>query len=301
MPELLPAHTSVESRLWVLAIAPNRKITFRIMPASSKYRTMKNRFKQALIEKRAQIGLWQGLASPYTAEICAGAGFDWLLFDGEHSPTDIPMLLSQLQAIGATSAEAVARPPVGEPWLIKQYLDLGFRTLLVPMVNSAAEAGALVQSCRYAPDGIRGVAMGRASRWGRDQDYLARADSEVCLLVQVETLAAIEAVEEICAVDGVDGVFIGPSDLSASLGYRGQTAHPEVAARIEAAITTILAVGKAPGILSADVTAAQRYLDLGCLFVAVGTDMGLLARATDALAARFGRRAEAPGDTSGTY
>ena len=262
---------------------------------------MTNRFKQALIERQAQIGLWQGLASPYTAEICAGAGFDWLLFDGEHSPVDVPMLLAQLQAIGGTAVEAVARPPVGEPWLIKQYLDLGYRTLLIPMVNSAAEAEALVRACRYAPEGIRGMAMGRASRWGRDRDYAARADREICLLVQVETRAALEVVEDICAVDGIDGVFIGPADLSASLGYRGQPAHPDVTALIEPAIGAILAAGKAPGILSADVGAAQRYLELGCLFVAVGTDMGLLARATDALAARFGRGPYPPTEPSGTY
>jgi 4-hydroxy-2-oxoheptanedioate aldolase len=262
---------------------------------------MNNRFKQALLQKRAQIGLWQGLASPYTAEICAGAGFDWLLFDGEHSPTDLPLLLSQLQAIGETATEAVARPPVGEPWLIKQYLDLGFRTLLIPMVHGAAQAAELVEACRYAPAGVRGVAMSRASRWGRDRDYLSRADDEVCLLVQVESRAGLAAVAEISAVEGVDGVFIGPADLSASLGYRGQPTHPEVAQQIEHAITAIRAADKAPGILSADVAAATRYLDLGCLFVAVGTDMGLLARATDTLAAQFGRGPDAPAEPAGTY
>ncbi|MES2096528.1 MAG: aldolase/citrate lyase family protein [Pseudomonadota bacterium] len=261
---------------------------------------MKNRFKQALLDKRAQIGLWQGLASAYTAEICAGAGFDWLMLDGEHSPTDIPMLLSQLQAIGETAAEAVARPPVGDPWLIKQYLDLGFRTLLIPMVNSAAQAAELVAACHYPPAGVRGVAMSRASRWGRDSDYLARADDEVCLLVQVETRAGIAAAAEISAVDGVDGIFIGPADLSASLGYRGQPSHPDVVEQIARAIGAIRAAGKAPGILSADVAAARRYLELGCLFVAVGTDMGLLARATDALAAEFGRGPSVPLPT-GTY
>lgn len=250
---------------------------------------MDNHFKQALLDKCAQVGLWQGLASAYTAEICAGAGFDWLLFDGEHGPSDVPMLLAQLQAIGGAPVEAVARPPVGEAWLIKQYLDLGFRTLLIPMVNSAAQAARLVEGCRYPTGGIRGVAMSRASRWGRDGSYLARADGEICLLVQVETEAGLDAVDEISAVEGVDGVFIGPADLSASLGYRGQPAHPVVVERIEHAIERIIAAGKAPGILSADVAAARRYLELGCLFVAVGTDMGLLARATDALAAEFGR------------
>lgn len=261
---------------------------------------MGNGFKQALRDGQAQIGFWQGLGSAYTAEICAEAGFDWLLFDGEHSPTDIPILLTQLQAVSGTRAHAVGRPPVGEPWLIKQYLDLGFRTLLIPMVNSADEAAELVRACRYPPTGIRGVATSRASRWGRDRSYLATADEDICLLVQVETREAIDDAAAIAAVDGVHGVFIGPSDLSASLGHRGQPTHPEVAARIEAAIAEILAIGKAPGILSADVATARRYLELGCLFVAVGTDMGLMVRATDALAAEFGRGTGMP-TQGGTY
>ncbi|MBJ7499340.1 MAG: 2-dehydro-3-deoxyglucarate aldolase [Sphingopyxis sp.] len=262
---------------------------------------MNNRFKHALRAEQAQIGFWQGLGSAYTAEICAGAGFDWLLFDGEHSPTDIPILLSQLHAVSGTGAHAVGRPPVGTPWLIKQYLDLGFQTLLIPMVNSADEAAELVRACRYPPIGVRGVATSRASRWGRDGGYLAEADDEICLLVQVETREAIDEVAAIAAVDGVDGVFIGPSDLSASLGHRGNAGHPDVTMRIEAAIGAILAAGKAPGILSADVAAARRYLELGCLFVAVGTDMGLMVRATDALAAQFGRGTGEPVQSATTY
>jgi len=262
---------------------------------------MSNIFKKSLREERPQIGLWQGLASSYTAEICANAGFDWLLFDGEHSPTDIPVLLTQLQAVSGTNAHAVDRPPVGAPWLIKQYLDLGFQTLLVPMVNSAEEAAELVRACRYPPAGIRGVATSRASHWGRDRGYLATADDEICLLVQVETRVAIDAVASIASVDGVDGVFIGPSDLSASLGYRGQPAHAEVAGRIDDAISAIRAVGKAPGILSSDTASAKRYIDLGCLFVAVGTDMGLMVRATDSLAAQFGRGPGAGASPAGTY
>lgn len=262
---------------------------------------MSNIFKKALREGYPQIGLWQGLGSSYTAEICASAGFDWLLFDGEHSPTDIPVLLTQLQAVSGTNAHAVGRPPVGAPWLIKQYLDLGFQTLLIPMVNSAEEAAELVRACRYPPAGIRGVATSRASRWGRDRSYLAAADDEICLLVQVETRAAIDAVASIASVDGVDGVFIGPSDLSASLGYRGQPAHAEVAGRIDDAISAIRSAGKAPGILSADVAAARRYLELGCVFVAVGTDMGLMVRATDALAAEFGRGSGVRSLPAGTY
>lgn len=261
---------------------------------------MANLFKQALEQKLPQIGLWQGLASAYTAEICAGAGFDWLLFDGEHSPVGIRTLLTQAQAVSGSAAHAVARPPVGETWLIKQYLDLGFQTLLVPMVNSAAQAEELVSACRYPPAGQRGVAMSRASRWGRDTDYLARADDDVCLLVQVETREALDNVGAISAVDGVVGVFIGLSDLSASLGHPGKPSHPEVAAEIDRAIRVIVAAGKAPGTLSADVSAAKRYLEMGCLFVAVGTDLGLLARATDALAAQFGRGSAALPQTT-TY
>lgn len=250
---------------------------------------MTNPFKLALSQRQVQIGLWQGLASSYCTEICAGAGFDWLLFDGEHSPTDIPVLLTQLQAVEGCAVQAVARPPIGEPWLIKQYLDLGVRNLLVPMVNTAEEASDLVRACRYPPVGIRGVATSRASRWGRNPSYLDTADDDLCLLVQIETQSGIDAVSEISAVEGVDGVFIGPADLSASLGLRGQPSHPEVVGRIEAAIAAILAAGKAPGILSANATLARRYIELGCVFVAVGTDMGLMVSATDALAADFGR------------
>lgn len=256
-------------------------------------RPMKNAFKQALAAGQLQIGLWQGLASPYCAEICAGAGFDWLLFDGEHSPTDIPGLLAQLQAVTGTPAHAVARPPFGEARLIKQYLDLGFETLLIPMVNSAEQAAQLVRACRYPPEGIRGVGMSRASRWGRDANYVAEANREVCLLVQIETREALANLDEICRTEGVDGVFIGPADLAASLGHLGRPGHPEVVAAIEAAIASIRAAGKAPGILSADPALADRYIELGCTFVAVGTDMSLLARATEALASRFTRRGSA--------
>lgn len=249
---------------------------------------MTNEFKRALAQQRTLIGFWQGLASAYSAEICAGAGFDWLLFDGEHSPSDVPLLLAQLQAVNGTGVHAVGRPPIDEPWIIKQYLDLGFRTLLIPMVNNAAQAERLVRACRYPPDGLRGVAMSRASRWGRDPGYLDKADDDICLLVQVETREAIEQVAEISAVDGVDGVFIGPADLSASLGHRGKPTHPAVLAEIERAIAAVTAANKAPGILTADVAAARRFITLGCRFVAVGTDIGLLARGTDALAGEFG-------------
>lgn len=255
-----------------------------------------NTFKQALREGRAQIGFWMCLASSVPAEICAGAGFDWLLIDGEHSPNDITSVLTQLQAIAAyPGTHAVARVPLGHgdagTALIKQHLDVGAQTILVPMVDTPEQAAALVQAMRYpqadGKGGIRGMGGARASRWGRNPNYATQANEQVCLLVQVETRQALDNLEAIAAVDGVDGVFIGPSDLSASLGYVGQPGHPEVAAIIDGAIARVLACGKAPGILTPDETLARRYLDAGALFVAVGVDTNILMRQTAALVARF--------------
>lgn len=258
-----------------------------------------NRFKSAIAAGRPQIGLWQVLASPITAEISAGSGFDWLLFDGEHGPSDIPLLLSQLQAVAAYPTHPIARLPVGETALVKQYLDIGFQTLLVPFVESAAQAQALVRATRYPPDGVRGVAGGivRASRWGRIPDYLDRAAQETCLLVQIESVAGFEALDAIAAVDGVDGVFIGPADLSAAFGFRGRPGAPEMVARVEDGIRRVVSVGKAAGLLTLDVAFARRCLHLGASFVAVGTDAGLLVRSAGALADEFrqGSLADSPG------
>lgn len=251
-----------------------------------------NRFKHAIGKGQAQIGLWQALASPYTAEICAGAGFDWLLIDGEHAPNDLPTILSQLQAVAAYPLEPVVRLPVGDPVLIKQYLDIGARTLLVPMVESAGQAEALVRATRYPPHGVRGVgsAIGRASRWNRVPNYLEEAASDICLLVQVESLAGLAALDAIAATDGVDGVFVGPSDLAAALGHLGHPGHETVQGAIGEAFARILAAGKAAGILIADENLARGYLERGVSFVAVGTDVTLLARGAEALAGRFGRQ-----------
>lgn len=251
-----------------------------------------NAFKQALAERRPQIGLWLGLASACSAEICAGAGFDWLLIDGEHSPNDLASVLQQAQAIAAyPGTHAIARVPMGHghvgQMLIKQYLDLGVQTLLVPMVDTPEQAAQIVRSMRYPPDGVRGMAGARASRWGRYPDYPKEANARVCLLVQAETRQALDNLDAIAALDGVDGVFIGPADLSASMGHVGNAAHPEVQAAIERAIARIDAAGKAAGILTTDETQARRYLELGALFVAVGLDTSLLVRATSALAARL--------------
>jgi 4-hydroxy-2-oxoheptanedioate aldolase len=247
-----------------------------------------NPFKAGLREGRPQIGLWQALASPITAEICAGAGFDWLLFDGEHGPNDVPGLLAQLQAVAPYPTAPVARLPVADARLAKQYLDIGFQTLLVPFVETVEEARMMARSVRYPPDGVRGLAPGltRAARWNRIPDYLDRADAETCLLVQIETLPGLEALDAIAAVEGVDGVFIGPTDLSAALGHRGRPGHPDMVATIESAIDRVLAAGKAAGILAVDPLLAERYLARGCTFVAVGTDTSLLAAGAQALARR---------------
>src|SRR5574343_475958 len=254
--------------------------------------TPTNLFKQALRERRPQIGLWMGLASDYTAEICALAGFDWLVIDGEHSPNDLNRILAQLKTLAAyPGSHAVARVPVGDTALIKQYLDLGAQNILVPMVDTAEQAAQLVRAMRYPQDdgqgGVRGMAGARASRWGHYADYFKRANEEVCLLVQVESREALNNLDAIARTPGVDGVFIGPADLSASMGHVGNAAHPEVQAAIEDAIARILKAGKAPGILTPDETLARHYLSLGAVFVAVGLDTQILVRETTALASRF--------------
>ncbi|HWP10603.1 MAG TPA: 4-hydroxy-2-oxoheptanedioate aldolase [Ramlibacter sp.] len=260
-----------------------------------------NTFKQALREKRAQIGLWVGLADHYSAEICAGAGFDWLLLDGEHAPNDLRTLLQQAQVIAAYPAtHAIARVPVGHGHvgtaLVKQYLDLGIQTLLVPMVDTAQQAADLVRAMRYPPDGIRGMGGARASRWGRYPNYAREANAQVCLLVQAETRQALANLDAIAATDGVDGVFIGPADLSASLGHVANPGHPQVRAAIDDAIKRITGAGKAAGIITTDDALARHYLELGATFVAVGLDNNLLARATSQLAARFKSGAATPAE-----
>lgn len=252
--------------------------------------THDNRFKTALQSRNAQIGLWLSLANSYTAELCATAGFDWLLLDSEHAPNDVRAILQQLQAVAAYASHPIVRPVTGDVALIKQLLDIGAQTLLIPMVDTAEQAQHMVAATRYPPEGIRGVgsAAARASRWGQRTDYLTRANDEICLLVQAETRTALDNLEAICAVDGVDGVFIGPADLAASLGHRGNPGHPEVQAAIEDAMRRIIASGKAAGTLVSDNALARRYLDLGCTFVAVGLEARLLAVAARALRAEFG-------------
>jgi 4-hydroxy-2-oxoheptanedioate aldolase len=247
-----------------------------------------NRFKQGLAAGRLQIGFWCSLCSSIAAEIVSDSGFDWLLLDTEHSPNELPDLLAALQATAGGSASPIVRPAWNDTVLVKRILDIGAQTVLLPYVQNAEEARRAVASTRYPPGGIRGVtASGRASRYGRVAGYLTKADSEICVLVQVETRAALDQLEAIAAVAGVDGVFIGPSDLAASLGHIGNPQHPEVQAALEDAVRRLTAVGKPAGILTANEDEARRYIGWGYLFVAVGVDVGLLARGADALAKRF--------------
>jgi 4-hydroxy-2-oxoheptanedioate aldolase len=247
-----------------------------------------NRFKRAILAGRAQIGLWVALGNTYCAELAAAAGFDWLLVDAEHGPNDVLTVLGQLQAIAPYPSQAVVRPPAGDPVLIKRYLDIGAQSLLIPMVDSAEHARELVASTRYAPQGFRGMAtMTRAARWTRVSDYIERAHEEICLIPQIETVKGLENLEAIATTDGVDAVFVGPADLSASMGYAGQASHPAVVAEVERAIRRIQAAGKPAGILSQDETVARQYLAMGCRFVAVGVDAVIFAKTLDALRHRF--------------
>ncbi|GGO25064.1 4-hydroxy-2-oxoheptanedioate aldolase [Deinococcus humi] len=248
-----------------------------------------NTFKDALARGETMHGLWLALADPYSAEICAGAGFDWLLIDGEHAPNDLRSTLASLQALAGYPVAPLVRPPVGDPVGIKQLLDIGARNFIIPMVETAAQALDLVAATRYPPHGVRGVgaALARASRFGRDAAYLNHADAGVCLILQIESVTGLDELDAIAAVDGVDGLFIGPADLAASFGRLGNPGHADVQNAIQSAVTRIRAAGKAAGILSTDEAQARTYLEWGYTFVAVGTDVTLLARATTALATRF--------------
>jgi 4-hydroxy-2-oxoheptanedioate aldolase len=251
-------------------------------------RLPENRFKRALRERRQQIGFWCTLPGGCIAEILAGAGFDWLLLDTEHSPADPITVLPQLQAAAACDAACVVRPAWNDLVLIKRFLDLGVQTLLVPYVQDAAEAEAAVAAMRYAPRGRRGIAgTTRATGYGRIRGYARDAESQLCLLVQVETRQALGAIEEIAAVDGVDGIFVGPGDLAASLGHPGEPTHPEVVAAVEDAIRRIAAAGKPAGILTLDRAFARRCIELGTVFTAVGVDADLMARGAEWLAREF--------------
>ena len=246
-----------------------------------------NNFKRAIKDGRPQIGIWSSLSSHIVAEILAGAGFDWVLLDTEHSPNELPMVLNQLHAMEGGTATPVVRVPWNDMVMIKRYLDIGAQALLLPYVQTPEEAAEAVRYTRYPPQGVRGVAGStRASRYGRIPDYFKRVNDELCLLVQAETRKSVANLDAIAATDGVDGVFIGPNDLAADLGHLGNWQHPDVWKVMEDAAKRIRKAGKAPGILVGDAD-GKRCLDAGFLFVAVGADVVMLARGAEALAAKF--------------
>jgi 4-hydroxy-2-oxoheptanedioate aldolase len=248
----------------------------------------RNAFKHAIAEGRLQIGLWSSLCSNIAVEVIAASGFDWILLDSEHAPNEIPNLLSQLQACAQGSATPIVRPAWNDTVLLKRILDLGAQSVLVPYVQNPDEAARAVRAVHYPPAGVRGVAVAsRASNYGRTAGYLKNANSEICLLVQVETRPALDQLEAIAKVDGVDGVFIGPSDLAASLGHIGNPQHAEVQSALEDAARRLKAVGRPAGILTPNEEEARRYIEWGYTFVAVGADLGLLARGADVLAKKF--------------
>jgi 4-hydroxy-2-oxoheptanedioate aldolase len=242
-----------------------------------------NALKAALAAKTVQMGLWMNLVSPIAAEALSGAGFDWLLIDGEHGPNDIPTILAQVQAIGSRTS-VVVRPPVGEVRMIKQLLDLGVQTILVPMIESADHAAQMVKAMHYPPVGMRGVGatIARASDYGRITDYITTANDQTCLILQIESRAGLAALPEILKLDGVDGVFIGPADLAADMGYPGNAAAPEVQATIDSTLAAIMASGKSAGILTFDAKAAQRYAAMGVTFLGIGSDVAVLVKAMTA-------------------
>lgn len=247
-----------------------------------------NRFKRAIAAGERQIGFWCSLASNVSVEILAGSGFDWLLLDTEHSPNELPQVYSQLQAMMENDTHPVVRPPWNDMVMIKRFLDAGVQTLLIPTVQTKEEAEQAVAYTRYPPNGVRGYASAsRSSRFGRVTDYHTKCEAEICVLVQIETKKGLDNLDAITGVEGVDGVFIGPGDLSAGLGYLGQTGHPEVRRIIEDAVRSIRKAGKAPGVLTAIEEEARAYMEAGCLFTAVGSDSGLLARGSEKIARAF--------------
>lgn len=249
----------------------------------------RNKFKQALQSTKTQFGLWQGIPDTTVAEIGAGAGFDWVLIDAEHGPFDLRSVMAHLQAIEPYPVSAVVRPVEGSTALIKQLLDIGAQTLLVPMVDTAEQAEQIVKASKYPPAGHRGLgtSMARAANWNREPEYLSNANDEICVIVQIETVSGIENIESIAMVEGVDAVFIGPSDLSAAMGHIGNPGHADVTTAIERGFEVIIKAGKSAGVLAVTQELVEKYQQAGAKFIGVGVDAALLTNATRQLAAQY--------------
>jgi 4-hydroxy-2-oxoheptanedioate aldolase len=250
-----------------------------------------NKFKKAIRANKLQLGIWSSLSDSISVEILANTGMDWILLDTEHAPNEVPMVFRQLQAADSGTAHPIVRPPWNDTVMIKRFLDAGAQSLLIPMVQNEEEARRAVAATRYPPHGVRGyAAASRASAYAQIDGYLERCAEEICVLVQIETKVALANLESIAAVDGIDGIFIGPGDLSADLGYLGKPGHPEVTKIIDGAIARIRAAGKPAGILTGDENLARHFIEQGCMFVAVGSDIGLLGKGARALVQNLGRR-----------
>lgn len=249
----------------------------------------KNRIKEIFNSGQFSIGLWNGIADTYAAEICAGAGFDWVLIDAEHAPFSNREILHQLQAMSGFDTGVVVRPPSGNSVLLKQLLDIGVQNFLVPMVETKEQAEQIVRSLQYPPKGIRGVgsALARAAQWKRVEGYFDKADDNLCLIVQIESVKGLENLEAICSVDGIDGVFIGPADLAGSMGYLGQPMHEDVRKEVRNALRLIKSSGKVAGTLAVKKEVAEEYKNAGASFMGLGVDLVLLAKATQQLAADY--------------
>jgi 2-dehydro-3-deoxyglucarate aldolase len=252
------------------------------------YSRLPNSFRQRMLAGEPLIGCWMSLASHIVSEVVGYAGFDWMLLDAEHSPNDIQTLIAQLQALKDSPSAPVVRPEWNDPVQIKRLLDIGFYNLLIPFVESAQQARAAVAATRYPPQGMRGVSVAqRGNRYGYDREYFTSINEHICVMVQIENRAGVAASAEIAAVDGVDCLFIGPSDLAASYGHLGHAQHPEVQAAIREVVRAAQAQGKAVGILAPVDEDARNYQAMGIQVLAVGSDLGLLKTASSALCARF--------------
>jgi len=249
----------------------------------------KNTLKENMLAGKKQYGIWNGIPDSYAAELCAGAGFDWVCIDGEHAPFDLRTILHNMQAIQSHNVQTVIRIPSADPVLIKQLMDAGAQNILAPMIETAEQAETIAKAMRYPPVGFRGVgtALARAAQWNRVNDYFTLADEQMCCIGQIESIKAVEALDEILEVEGLDVCFLGPADLGATMGYLGQPSHPEVVALVKDCIKKIVKAGKIAGFLTGSKPLIQEYTDAGALMIGVGVDTILMAKATKALAGTY--------------
>ena len=254
------------------------------------YQSFPNSFKRDLLAGKRLVGCWSSLANPITTEVLGLAGFDWILLDGEHSPNDVGTFIPQLMALKDSPSAPVVRPASNNEVEMKRLLDAGFYNFLVPFVESAEEALRAVRATRYPPQGVRGVSVSqRSNRYGTVPDYFKSINDHICVMVQIESRAGVAAAKAISAVDGVDCVFVGPSDLAAGLGHLGNAGHPDVQQAIAAVFADAKACGKPTGILAPVEADARRYIEMGATFVGVGSDLGVFRAGTQALRDRYAR------------